>query len=273
MHLEPKPPVVWTGIYPDLASVPAQTRRFVDATKVARYVAWTLRARALSRAGKPLDVGASSHEGLCVLAAMIAAGKSSLHVLDFGGATGLAFVQMLSCLRVNVAVRYDVVDLEEMCFAGAALFADDPRIQFHTAMPVGGPEPDIVYASTVLQYIDDYAGMLGQLAARRGRYLFLNQLAAGQIPTYAAMQMNEPRGTLPYWFLNINEVIEIVESNGYSLIYEDRNGPAFDQSNYPETHRIGPMRALLFVRSDERNDSSQESTGNLRRSRPHFRPP
>jgi len=52
---------------------------------------------------------------------------------------------------------------------------------------------------------------------------------------------------LPYWFLNMDELIHLIEVGGYSLVYKNQHGPEYDQSNYPEDHRIGRMKTLLFV--------------------------
>jgi len=105
--------------------------------------------------------------------------------LDFGGGVGLAYVQVLSSLRGNHAISYHVVELEKMCAAGRRLFADDPRIQFHTFLPALRDKLDIVYASGLLPYIDDYAGLVRQLAGLNASYIMLTHVAAGRFRTYA----------------------------------------------------------------------------------------
>ncbi len=248
IRLHPSP--TWEGIYPDCASVPVENGNYSHAIRVADFRNRAARARAEAAAGVKIDVASAWHEGLAILAASMTAGQSRLHVLDFGGATGVAFVQVYSCLRVPVQIRYDVVDLEEMCVAGADVFRDDPRIHFHTSIPSNPGRPDIVYASTVLPYIEDYKGLLRRLAAVQGRFILLNQLAAGDFASFATRQLNLSGQVLAYWFLNRDEVVGEVCSGGYRLIHEDFVGPEYDQSNYPPPYRIGRMRSMLFARID-----------------------
>ena len=239
--------LVWEGIYKDRRSVPATDDRYDSNARVSEFVESARRARALMRAGKPMDVPCAWHDALCLLAASIAS-QPYIRVLDFGGGVGFAFLQLLSSLRAKTAVCYHVIDLENMCIAGRELFADDLRIQFHSTWPALEGNIDIVYASTVLPYIDDYVGLLRQFAAVKARFILLNQLATGNFLTYAAKQLNLPGQVLAYWFLNIQEVIDVLAAAGYSCMYEAQVGHDYDQSNYPELYRLGRMRTMFFVR-------------------------
>jgi len=60
--------------------------------------------------------------------------------------------------------------------------------------------------------------------------------------------LNLPGQVLAYWFLNVDEISKILAAVGYSLAYDGLVGPMYDQSNYPESHRMGRMRTMLFVR-------------------------
>jgi len=239
--------LVWEGVYKDRQSVPATDDRYDNNARVSEFVARARRAKALMKAGKPINVPCAWHDALGLLAASIAS-QPYIRVLDFGGGVGLAFLQLLSSLRAKTAVCYHVIDLENMCMAGRELFADDSRIQFHSTWPALEGNIDIVYASTVLPYIDDYVGLLRRFAAVKATYILLNQLAAGAFSTYAAKQLNLPGQVLAYWFLNIQEVTDVLAAAGYSCMYETQVGNEYDQSNYPELYRLGRMRTLLFLR-------------------------
>ncbi len=240
---------IWDGIYPHVTAVPISRPAYDNEARVAEFVDRTRSALAAVRKGKLL--GLEWHSTLSLLAASILHNRTEIRVLDFGGGVGLAFVELLGSLRTNAAIKYCVVDLEKMCVAGRELFADDSRIQFHVDIPPLQNKVDIVYASSVLPYTEDYAVVLRNLAALNAPYLLLTQLAAGEFRTYAAKQVNLAGQTLPYWFLNIKEVLGIVAAAGYILAYESQAGPEYDQSNYPEEYRVGRMRNLLFVRKDE----------------------
>lgn len=59
-----------------------------------------------------------------------------------------------------------------------------------------------------------------------------------------------PGMTLPYWFLNVSEVIGIMAEHGYALIYKNAAAEdSYDQSNFPEAYRLGYACNLLFARA------------------------
>ncbi len=248
----PPAPLTWEGSYPTLSAVPGTRGSYDDDARIGEFVARARTARAQLAEGRPLAVTSVWHQGLALLAASLAGTRPDIRVLDVGGGVGIAYLHVLAALRGPTAIRYEVVDLEGMCAAGRALFADDPRIRFSTALPARAGDVDVVYACSVLPYVEDYAGLLRQLAALWAPYVLLDQLAAGPFPRYAARQLNLPGQTLPYWFLNLDEIVEIVTGTGYVLVYEGQLGPVYAQPNYPEASRLGRMRRLLFVRPPAR---------------------
>jgi hypothetical protein len=87
------------------------------------------------------------------------------------------------------------------------------------------------------------------LAALRAPWLVLARTAAGDIPTFATRQLNLPGQVIPYWFVNRNEIIDLLRGEGYQLALEGLADREYDQSNFPPAYRIGRMRNLLFARS------------------------
>jgi putative methyltransferase (TIGR04325 family) len=243
------PSFTWEGVYPRLGDVPTENGKYDEAAQVEYFLSQTREKLALVREGKTPDPG--RHGPLAWLVASVSANQNPVRLLDFGGGVGQGFVQLLGNLRGGATIEYHVVELEGMCIAGRQFFAGDSRIRFHTTLPPMHNGLDIVYASSVLSYVENYADLLQQLAGYRARYLLLTQLAAGPFPTYATRQLNLPGQVLAYWFLNLEEVKTIITGLGYSLAYEDQSGPEHDQRNFPETHRLGRMRNLLFFRSEE----------------------
>src|SRR5262249_11206212 len=176
------------------------------------------------------------HDPLGYLAAVAGSGRDRLGILDFGGGVGQAFVHLVSTWRGQAKLAYHVVDLERMCAAGRMLFENDPRITFHMQLADLTGGIDIVYVSSVLPYMDDYAGTLRDLAALRARYVLLTRLAAGSFPTYAARQVNLTGQQLAYWFLNVHEIVDVMAASGYLLVHEGQSGPEYRQNNYPSSH-------------------------------------
>lgn len=234
----------WRGVYARLRDVPTHDGTYGD--KLAGEMVETI-----SRAMQRLDAGDKPylwHEHLALAASFVAAGQRGVKVLDFGGGPGSGFVQLLSSLPATTAIDYLVVDLQPACDAGRRLFAADGRIRFATEIPGPASGFDIVYVNSTLQYIDDYAATLQRLAALEAPWLLLARLAAGRFPAFATQQVNLPGQVLPYWFLDTQEVLEILQSAGYGLACDFLLERVYDQSNLPETHRAERMRTMLFAR-------------------------
>jgi len=68
------------------------------------------------------------------------------------------------------------------------------------------------------------------------------------VPTFASRQLNLPGRVFPYWFLNLGEVIQIMTGAGYRLASDGYGEHHYDVSNFPETHRVGRFRTVLFAR-------------------------
>ncbi len=233
---------VWQGIYPDRRSI-ATNDRYDDDVEVKKHSRWTQAALdALRRGQKP----ALWHESLAVLSATIGARAGKVGVLDFGGGVGSGYVHLLAALSDDIAIDYHVVDLDAMCAEGRRVFSNDKRITFHESLAQFNGQPDIVYVNSVLQYIDDYGGLLRQLAALNAAFVLLERLAVGNFPTFASKQHNLDGKVLAYWFLNRDEIVGELEAWGYTFLCEGWDEQEFDQSNFPETHRIGRMGNLLF---------------------------
>lgn len=241
------PKSTWEGIYSQLGDVPANNASYDYSPRIEEFVDYTRSALDSLKAGHVQHSG--WHEPLGLLSAAIARGRGQIRVLDFGGGLGIAYVYLLSAIRNNAEVRYEVVDLENMCQAGRQLFANDPRIHFHSSLSTFSGPLDVVYLSGVLPYVDDYSTLVRTLAGLGPSHILFTQLAAGEFPRYAAKQLNLPGQVLPYWFLNIHEIINLVTAEGYSCAYAAEAGHPYDQSNYPVTHRVGHMKTLLFVRN------------------------
>ena len=240
----PAPPPVWSGVYPRLSDVPAHRAEFGD-DLIGEMVTTVAAALSLLRAGQKPHLW---HEPLALLAGALASAQQRISVVDFGGGAGSGFAQLLASLPPSVTLAYEVVDSEAMCTAGRKLFADDRRIRFSTTLPPRGAAVDVVYANSVLQYIEDYPRALQQLAAVGAPFVFLGRLAAGRGPTFATRQLNVPGRVFPYWFLNRDEVIAVMAQHGYQLACDSLVDHAYDQTNLPESHRAERFRNVLFAR-------------------------
>jgi len=189
------------------------------------------------------------HEAFAIVAGA-SARDGAVRVLDFGGGVATGFVQLLASLPESITIDYVVVDNAEMCRTGRELFDADSRIRFETSLEAVTGQIDVLYVNGVLPYIDDYATMIARLTAVGARRIFLARLAAGPIPTFASQQVNVPGRVFPYWFLNIDEVVDRVTRGGYLLSCDSYVDKQYDMTNLPEAHRVDRFRNLLFTRND-----------------------
>ena len=235
---------IWRGIYPHRRNVPAHDSAVGEVLigEMAETVGSAIEA--IGAGEKPY----LWHEHLAIVAAIAATARRSVRVLDFGGGPGSGFVQLLSALPSGTAIDYCVVELPQTCAAGRKLFAGDSRIRFSTELPERASAYDIIYVNSALQYVDEYADLLQRLAALRAPWLLLARLAAGTAPTFASQQVNVPGQTLPYWFLNVDEVRGMLKAAGYDLACDFLLERVYDQSSLPATHRAERMRTMLFAR-------------------------
>jgi putative methyltransferase (TIGR04325 family) len=248
--VSPRTSNLWEGIHPSFQDVPGAGAGFDSEIWIQKTRDYTERVLAASRndGAIPKDV-AGEYLLLPLLVSLV--GKAlgeKVRILDFGGGMGVSFVHLTSCLVDGQSVDYHVIEREGICEGGAQLFEHDERIHFSAQLPPSLPELDIVYLSSALQYVEDYGTLLKTLAGYEAKHFFLGKLSAGDIPTYATAQMNVPGSVIPYWFINVTEVIEILASCNYSLIYKSTLEQEYDQSNFPEEYRIGRTCNLLFSR-------------------------
>jgi putative methyltransferase (TIGR04325 family) len=142
-----------------------------------------------------------------------------------------------------------VVELPSLCKLAPELYANDQRIRFHASLPEVSGSFDVVHLRSSLQYVEDYAGLIGKLCGYRPRYLFFTDLSAGDFPTFASAQQNLAGTVVPYWFLNRGEVIKLCGEHGFHLIFRGVMGRDRDQSNFPPEYRMGRTSNLLFARA------------------------
>lgn len=232
----------WQGIYQHRREVPVQSA-YDHPSRVRGMLKEAHAMRAAYASAQPPH---SEHDQLGILATSLVARHGRVRVLDVGGGLGTAYTYLESSITGSASIEHHVVELEDVCAAGRVFFASNPSVHYHSALPSIHGQVDIVYANSVLPYLDEYADTLRRLADLRAPYLLLARLAAGHIPTYASEQHNMPGPPMAYWFHNLDEIVRIVSEAGYALVF-DGYACREDQRNFPLSHRIDHFRNLLFV--------------------------
>lgn len=241
---------IWSGVYPDLESVPRSGEGFDGETWLKGMTDAT--SAAISAAGRadPLPTGVPTFRAMLgMLVSIIGRSKDSIRILDFGGGMGIAFANLMSTTPHVKSISCVVVDNPESCRRGEMLFRGDPRVQFSSTLPQDLQGFDVCFLGSVLQYISDYRGLLARLAAGHPEYVFLAFTPVGNVPTFATAQRNVVDSIIPIWFFNLAELTRELDGLGYELLFQSAFCErTFDMSNFPETHRLKHMSTLLFGR-------------------------
>lgn len=186
------------------------------------------------------------------LVSIISAETDKIRILEFGGGLGESYLDLKSVVDPAIAIDYHVVEMARTCAQGLELFHGDHGIHFHSELPARLPAIDVVYVRSALQYVEDYAGLLRQLCAYSARFVLFVKLSAGNIPTFATAQRNLRGSTIPYWFINIRQLIQIMADAGYLLVFKNNLAKEYDQENFPEAYRLKHACNMLFARTTEK---------------------
>jgi putative methyltransferase (TIGR04325 family) len=240
---------IWTGVYRDFASVPVSGHGFEGRIWSHLIEAETERARVSHRDGGTIPPRVTDENALLpLLVSTIAGRQDGVRVLDFGGGAGATYADVRAGCPQASALDYHIVETAAVCQIGERVFHDDSGVRFHRSLPDTLPAVDVVYVRSALQYIDDYAGLLRTLASYQATYLLLVHLSAGDVPTFATAQHNVSGSVLPYWFVNVGEIVDVVTSYGYDLAFKGASRWSYAQAALPPSHRLRVAANLLFQR-------------------------
>lgn len=250
-------PFIWEGIYNHYRDVPSEGAGFDSEEWISRTRQLTVSAmESLDHpsSGIPYDIP-SYHSLFSLTVALLRQQRERLRVLDFGGGMGMAFANLLRSLGEvpNPPIDYLVIDNERSCEGGAGLFNQRHTIQFSSTLPSNLGQVDLILLSGVLQFVEDYKSLLDKLAALKPSYWLFTFVPAGDLPTFASGQKNVPGSTIPVWFFSLDELLEIMRSLGYELIFKAAMERKFDMSNFPPTHQLPQQCNLLFHRNDDKS--------------------
>ena len=157
--------VPFSGVYASFADVPGDDD--VEADQAAAAVRGVARGPSRDEA-TDLPQLRRAHSLMPLVAAMLAGGarKAPLNILDFGGAAGVDFANLLAAVDPSIDVRYLVVDFPKVCAVGRDHWRDDKRISFSDTLPQAA-QFDLVYSWSSIQYVPDPLSLLAQFASYR----------------------------------------------------------------------------------------------------------
>src|SRR5215813_9195000 len=202
---------IWEGVYERFGDVPRSGAGHESEEWIQGALLETESVLAGAKDAATIPAEVTEERSLLPFLAGVVAGPDggSVRILDFGGGAGADYVRVLASVP-RASLEYHVIEVESVCRAGRRLFDGDDRIRFHSSLPEDLTRPDIVYLCSALQYVEDYGGLLRRLGALGARYVLLVKLAAGDIRSFATAQKNVSRSSIPYWFLSVSEVVDLL---------------------------------------------------------------
>lgn len=169
-----------------------------------------------------------------------AAGRPRMSVLDWGGGMGHYAVISRSVLP-EVSIDYTVADLPGLCIAGREALPDvnfvtDPGEWANRAF-------DLTVASSALQYVKDWQGLLHGLASATAGWVYITRIPIVEnAATHVIVQRPHHVGYLTEyigWVFNRSEFLREAESVGLILDREVIIEPGLLADGAPEEFRWG----------------------------------
>lgn len=200
----------YRGPYPDWQSAVAASIGYDDVSILARVsdaTAKVLRGEAdYEQDGIAKRGPVPPSSALDALLQVAALDDGRLSVLDFGGSLGSHFLRWRAQLARLERLHWCVVEQPSYVAAGAELFARDTRVSFAGSIEgARAREPNVVLASSVLQYLPDPGATLRQLIAVSPRAVILDRMPMSEDATPRVLTQHTPRSlgraSYPLWVM------------------------------------------------------------------------
>jgi putative methyltransferase (TIGR04325 family) len=238
----------FSGVYASFDDMPGTM-------KAAEFDQAEAAKRGISR-GPSLDEATNlpclrrAHSLMPLVAAILATKRQAtgpFQILDFGGAAGVDFVNLMSAVHLPTDVRYHVVDLPKVCAVGRTKWQQDARISFDDTLPASA-QFDLVYSWSSIHYLPDPLQLLGQFASYSPTAILLagSPFTSGQ--AFVRAQVNQSV-QFPQWVLSLLEVERRMRECGYALVYHVAGEDDYNVDNYPSEYRVPNSASLLFLKS------------------------
>ena len=163
----------------------------------------------------------------------LAARAGPLVVVDFGGALGSTFVQHRKELRLLGLQKWIVVEQSHFVDAGREHFQDSMLLFEADLDAAMRHQPTVLFASNVLQYLENPFEMLDRFVHSGVPYLFLNKVPLNDRPRNRLTVQRVPasiyEASYPCWFFDEATLLHRPKS-GYELLWAFKNE---DQADVP----------------------------------------
>ena len=176
----------------------------------------------------------------------------TLRVLDFGGGLAKSYYSLITAFSEPNNLEFHIVESEAVCARGKKIFSDQPNILFHSKLPKLQDTVHIIHSGSTLQYVKEWQELIASFAEYKPKYLILADMMAGDVKTFVTIQ-NFHGKKIRSRFLNIKELLSVVEEVGFNLIYKSKYlneirgvmGPK-PMENFEKEYRLDHGCQLLF---------------------------
>jgi putative methyltransferase (TIGR04325 family) len=240
-----RPP--FSGIYASFADVRG-TMKVAEDDQAAAAQRGVARGPTLDQATK-LPHLRRARSLLPLVAALLAKRRTSepLCILDFGGAAGIDFANLIAAIGDSSNIRYHVVDFPKVCAVGRAKWQDDARISFCDTLPVSA-HFDLVYGWSSIHYVPDPLELLTQFTTYSPHAILIAGSPFTSGKAFVRAQVNQSV-SFPQWVLSLADVERRMNGCGYYLAYHVAGEDDYNVDNYPSAYRVPNSASLLFLPS------------------------
>jgi len=191
---------------------------------------------------------------LAPIAASLIADRGRLSILDFGGGPGVSYLSVKEALASPARLSYHIFDNEALCALGRTHLGNEPGLAFHHRMTDLEPTYDLVHFGSVLQYVDDIAGLLRTVAEKSPDYILVSDAMTGTKSTFVTLA-DYYGNRHPFRFQSKPDMLAAFATAGFVLCLDLPFVPMtrgqrqfYDMRNLPEDCRTDGTRHLMFSR-------------------------
>lgn len=171
-----------------------------------------------------------------------------ISVLDFGGAGGLDFGHARALTGGRVPIKYHVVDVEAACEGGRAAWEADARIAFSTVLPPVTEKFDVVYSYGAIHCVEKPLELLAAFCQYRPKCVVLCKHPVHDGKSFVRGQINLGKNLdLAQWVLSLSEIEDVMEENGYVLLFRAKGEDKYNVDNFPVNFRVEQTVNMVFV--------------------------
>jgi putative methyltransferase (TIGR04325 family) len=246
---------VWDGVYASFSEAPNDGDAFSDAVWKEKVLH---RAKKLfedrkTKGAIPKSTLTTDYALPFILSTMVSQ-KEKINVLDFGGGLGTSFIPLIDMIPQMASVKYTVVENKLICELGSELFISYPNILFKDHIPE--QKYDLLNAGSSIHYVDDWLGLLKNIASLGVQYMIFSDLPAADNKTFVTNQIYYGK-RIPVRFWNLEEFIKGVSQLGFEVIlkshyrgYYMNPDSVLPLDNFSDEYKPSHFSQLVFKRKN-----------------------